>query len=558
MENIFPSPGVTTRRRKSRLPSFLTFLDRILKRAMDIVVSFVGLILLSPVFAVFAILIVRDSKGPVFFRGSRLGKGGKVFKILKFRTMFENEKSYEGARITAQNDDRITSLGQWLRRTKINELPQLWNVLIGEMSLVGPRPEDPEFAKQWDPEARHLLLSVAPGITSPASILYRDEESLLKGDAWMADYLGEILPSKMRLDLLYIRNRTIFTDLDVIFWTALTLIPAARSKEVPNHLLYWGPVARFFSWFLNWFVIDMLVSLAATLFAILVWEQYAPFQVTMLNAALFSLELALLFSMTNYIFGLTQVVWSKAEAIKAFDLVFAAGLGTLTYIVLDRVVFPPASFAARVVLVSGAFAAVGFVMVRYRERLITGLATRWLSARSRHSSVGERVMIIGAGEMGEFATWLFTRSKFVGVLSICGIVDDDPRKVGMVYSGYHVLGTTQDLQTLVAEYDVGVLIYAISKIDPQERSRIMDLMKQTPAKLVMLPDMMEIIRSSFHAAPDSEPLTQAEDQRHESHLELEKWFEEIKVCLDKNDITAAQAALQEFKARYHGTTINDD
>ena len=558
MENIFPSPGVITKRRKSRLPSLLSVLDRTLKRAMDIVVSFLGLVFLSPLFVLIAIFIVRDSKGPVFYHGPRVGKGGKIFKILKFRTMYESARSYEGERVTAQNDDRVTPYGQWLRRTKANELPQLWNVLIGEMSLVGPRPEDPELAKEWDAEARQVLLSVRPGITSPASVLYRDEESLLKGEAWMAEYLGEILPSKMRLDLLYIRNRTIFTDLDVIFWTAVTLIPVARNKEVPNYLLYWGPVARFFTRFMNWFVIDILVSMAATLLAILVWELYRPFEVSMEDAILFSLQMAFIFSVINYIFGLSQVVWSKAEAIKAFDLVFTASIGALVYLVIDRLIFPPESFPARVVVVSGVLAVGGFVSVRYRERLITGLASRWLNARQRHTTVGERVLIIGAGEMGEFATWLFTRSKFVGVLSICGIVDDDPRKVGMLYSGFHILGTTEDLPSLVAEYDIGVIIYAISKIDPQQRDRIMDLAKQTPAKLVLLPNLMEILHNSFTSAPAGQTTGQENNHRPTLNREFEEWFAQVNDYLDHQDIDAARATLQEMQNYYHRTAIDDD
>src|SRR5690606_29290266 len=105
--------------------------------------------------------------------------GGKPFRILKFRTMYECPDSYQGPGITAKGDDRVTPVGQWLRHTKLNELPQLWNVLRGDMSLVGPRPEDPDFVKQWSAETRAELLAVRPGITSPASVLFPDEESLL-------------------------------------------------------------------------------------------------------------------------------------------------------------------------------------------------------------------------------------------------------------------------------------------------------------------------------------------------------------------------------------------
>jgi FlaA1/EpsC-like NDP-sugar epimerase len=277
-----------------------------------------------------------------------------------------------------------------------------------------------------------------------------------------------------------------------------------------------------------------------------------------MDVALFSLTMALLFSVINYIFGLSRVVWAKAEAIKSFDLIFTACLGTLIYIVVDRFIFPPESFPTRIAVVSGILAAGGFVTIRYRARLITGFASRWLNARRKYSSVGERVLIIGAGEMGEFATWLFTRSKFVGVISICGIVDDDPRKVGMVYSGFHVLGTTEDLPALVTENDIGVIIYAITKIDPVEHERIMKVVKQIPVKLVMLPDVMNIIRDSLHNRPADESDAPVNGQTASPKNELEEWFEKVNDCLKQQDVAAASAALQEMQNQYHRTANNDD
>ena len=180
-------------------------LFNLLFRARDIFIASVGLIFLSPLFVFIAIKIKRDSPGPVFYRGPRVGKDGVPFKILKFRTMYENSASYQGPRITGENDSRVTKVGSWLRETKLNELPQLWNVLTGDMSLVGPRPEDPEIAKTWPQELRREILSIRPGITSPASVLFRDEETMLSSDFLMETYLGAIQPNKLRLDQLYVR-----------------------------------------------------------------------------------------------------------------------------------------------------------------------------------------------------------------------------------------------------------------------------------------------------------------------------------------------------------------
>jgi lipopolysaccharide/colanic/teichoic acid biosynthesis glycosyltransferase len=199
----------------------------IVKRIFDIVAAFIGLILLAPLFLLLAVLIKRDSPGPIFFWGQRIGRNGRLFRILKFRTMYETEESYNGLRVTSMDDDRVTSLGKWLRDTKLNELPQLWNVLIGDMSLVGPRPEDPSIAKTWPTRIARELLSVRPGITSPASVVYRDEESMLHAGDVMRKYLHELSPDKMRLDQLYVRYRSFWLDIDVIFWTVL-LFPGSK------------------------------------------------------------------------------------------------------------------------------------------------------------------------------------------------------------------------------------------------------------------------------------------------------------------------------------------
>jgi lipopolysaccharide/colanic/teichoic acid biosynthesis glycosyltransferase len=201
------------------------------KRLFDLLAAAIGLLLLSPLFLIIGWLIKRDSPGPVFYWGPRLGRGGRIFLMLKFRTMYENAESHQGARITARGDRRITRLGHRLRNTKINELPQLWNVFIGDMSLVGPRPEDPEIARAWSDEVRAEIVSVRPGITSPASILYHDEEDLLTAANVMNEYLRQISPDKLRLDRRYVRERSFIGDLVIIFKTMLVLMPRWTQPE---------------------------------------------------------------------------------------------------------------------------------------------------------------------------------------------------------------------------------------------------------------------------------------------------------------------------------------
>ncbi|MDX1437789.1 MAG: sugar transferase, partial [Anaerolineales bacterium] len=271
-------PATVPERRRARKFPF-SLLDAALRRAMDLAVSLVGLVLLSPLMALIAVRIRRMSPGPVLYRGLRAGRGGKNFKMLKFRTMFETPQSYQGLRVTAKGDPRITPFGGWLRSTKLNELPQLWNVLRGEMSLVGPRPEDPFLVKKWPQGVRQEILSVRPGITSPASVVYRDEENLLQSADVMNTYLIDILPSKLRLDLLYVRNRTLLSDVDVIFLTLVALLPRLGALAIPENLLFWGPLSRFTNRFFNWFILDFIIASLAIGISGIIWRFSAPLDV---------------------------------------------------------------------------------------------------------------------------------------------------------------------------------------------------------------------------------------------------------------------------------------
>jgi lipopolysaccharide/colanic/teichoic acid biosynthesis glycosyltransferase len=188
-------------------------------RGLDLIASGMGLLILSPVFLVIGLMVKLTSAGPVFYRAERVGQGGHFFKLHKFRSMYLDADRH-GPGITAKNDPRITPLGRFLRRTKLDELPQLIDVLRGEMSLVGPRPEDPRYVALYSPLQRQVLV-VRPGITSPASLHYREEETLLSGEDWETTYVREILPHKLAIDLAYLRQRTLWTDLTLILKTIL-------------------------------------------------------------------------------------------------------------------------------------------------------------------------------------------------------------------------------------------------------------------------------------------------------------------------------------------------
>jgi lipopolysaccharide/colanic/teichoic acid biosynthesis glycosyltransferase len=203
-----------------------------MKRIFDIISSAVGLVILGPLLAGIAWLIRREDGGPVFYRGVRVGLHGKCFRIFKFRTMVLNAERVGGPS-TPDDDPRITHIGRKLRKYKLDELPQLFNVLLGDMSLVGPRPEVKCYTDMFTVEEKPIL-SVRPGITDWASIWNPDEGSLLAGAADPeAAYLELIRPTKVKLQLKYVREQSFITDLRILWKTLMVIInPRARERTV--------------------------------------------------------------------------------------------------------------------------------------------------------------------------------------------------------------------------------------------------------------------------------------------------------------------------------------
>lgn len=193
------------------------------KRAFDVIMSAIGLILLSPFFIIISLLIKFDSPGPVLFKQVRVGRYERNFKILKFRTMVTDAEK-RGAQITVGRDSRITRVGHFLRKSKLDELPQLINVFIGDMSLVGPRPEVPKYT-QYYTKSQKRIFELRPGITDYSSIKYRDENEIL---ALSSDpektYIEEIMVDKLKLNMEYLENKSLLTDIKIIFNTLLKII----------------------------------------------------------------------------------------------------------------------------------------------------------------------------------------------------------------------------------------------------------------------------------------------------------------------------------------------
>jgi lipopolysaccharide/colanic/teichoic acid biosynthesis glycosyltransferase len=192
------------------------------KRLLDFIFASVGLVVFAPLFVIVGFLIKLDSPGPIFYRGNRTGKNGEPFKMYKFRTMVANADQM-GSALTRSEDPRITWVGRILRKWKIDELPQLLNILRGEMSVVGPRPESPDYVAHYTVEQRQVL-QVKPGMTGPTQVRFRHEETLLSQCTNLEeDYIEKIMPQKLAIDLEYIENQSLVLDMKLIIQTLLCL-----------------------------------------------------------------------------------------------------------------------------------------------------------------------------------------------------------------------------------------------------------------------------------------------------------------------------------------------
>jgi lipopolysaccharide/colanic/teichoic acid biosynthesis glycosyltransferase len=484
------------------------WLSDFIKRLFDIVVSLIVLILFAPFYIIVAIAIKRETPGPVFYRGLRMGRKGKNFWILKFRTMYETPQSHRGPKITAQDDPRITPTGRWLRDTKLNEFPQFWNVLKGDMSLVGPRPEDPTLAKTWPTRVARELLAVRPGITSPASVLYRNEESMLHAKDVLQQYLQILTPDKIRLDLLYVRYRSFWLDLDVILWTAILLLPKIKEYSPPEKILFLGPITRLIQRYASWFLLDFLIALASIGIMGGFLRVLGPLDLGWSTALWLALGFSSSYSLVGFLFGVNHTSWSKATFWDSHRLVgawiVATGIALIVYPHLGRTSLRTYALISS----AGLLSLFGFVLFRYRSRLLIGLLGHIVQIGSGSRSVRERVLIVGAGRTAEHIAWLLNHPAYARKFSILGFIDDDLLSQGLEIYGSRVVGTRADLNKILEQFDVGLIILADHRLADSDFCNICESTMQTSVRRVFVaPDIFGSLNGLEKSSPDAIPIS---------------------------------------------------
>ncbi len=453
-----------------------------MKRLFDFLTALIGSIVLSPLFAIVALAIKCNSRGPVFFRGERVGKDGKLFRIFKFRTMVANAAELGGA-ITHRGDPRVDRLGRILRRTKIDELPQLINVVRGEMSLVGPRPEVERYTKLYN-EHQKRVLTVRPGITSIASIRYRSEEQLLPADAWEKVYTQVVLPAKLDIELKYLSTRTFGQDLLILFSTLF----AIAGDEV--HFDVWAQaisqLEEFVGRYIQWNLVDAVLILIAFTLALAVRSINASLDFSL--ALLYAVGGIFVYISLNYRFGIYQRFWRYAsgqESTALFGSIFTATvfLGAVDLFLEERVL-PLGAIG-----LGGFFSFCLLAAARYRRKIARGIYEQLRDTLGFASGQGARVLVVGARDAGQLLVWQL--QNHINAYQVIGFVDDDRDKHGMRIHNVPVYGSRYEIPALVARLHIDLIIIAIPLSRATKPEELLALCRSSSAQIKVLPGLFE-------------------------------------------------------------------
>ncbi len=463
-----------------------------MKRVVDFILALIGLVVLSPVFLIVALAIKLDSHGPAFYRGERLGKDGKLFRIFKFRTMVANASALGGG-LTHRNDPRVTRLGRWLRRTKIDELPQLLNVVKGEMSLVGPRPEDPRYLPYYSPRYRQVL-SIPPGITSIASIRYRNEEILLPAENWEKVYVGTVLPAKLDIELSYLATRSPGQDLLILLATGFALLKDETHFDTLTRVV--TRFERFIDRYVSWVAIDTPLIILAYALALAVRSITARLDLPL--AFVEALVGVLIYVITNQFFGIYHRVWRYASGQESVMLFASVATATVA-ISLINLLLPSRALPQGAILLGGFFSFIFLAAVRYRRNLLEGIRQGIENYIGFASGEGARVLVIGAKDIGQILT--FQLQNHLRAYQVVGFVDDDRQTHGMKIHNVPVHGGRASIPEAVARLHVDLILIAIPLSKTPEPRELLALCRSTQAQIKVIPSLGDLLTQNGHV-PD--------------------------------------------------------
>ncbi len=450
-----------------------TLSQKFFKRLFDVAGSCLGLLLLSPLFLIVGLLIKIDSKGPVFFRQKRVGLNFLPFFIIKFRTM--RVDAAKGPAVTQKNDSRITRVGRFLRKMKIDETPQLVNVLKGEMSFVGPRPEIPALVDTYREEFKSLL-SVKPGITSPATIFHRDEEEIIGNEQEIFEYhQNNLVPKKASFDLAYIENKSFFYDIKLILLTFVSVI-INQSGYMRDRFIKNRRVLIIFS------ILVLSIGIYYISFFLRLDFHLDQFHY---NKFLRTLPLMVLIKLAFFsLFGLYEGYWRYVSIKELTGIFKAITLTMLTFALIEFLFLDPA-YPSGVILIDGILSIVIFSAQRLSFRFL-----REVYAPIRPVS-HENALIIGAGDRGEAILRDIHRNPDLS-MNIAGIIGER-KEMGIKIYEIPVIGVMDDLFNLIQEKKTTTLIIAKEELTNRETTMLTQARATYQCKILNVPSVADII-----------------------------------------------------------------
>ena len=435
----------------------------LLKRGYDLFFAAGGLVVLAPLALVLAVLVKASDGGPVFYRQRRVGLGGRPFDILKFRTMVVDAERL-GPSVTKDHDPRITRLGRLLRRGKLDELPQLWNVLAGEMSFVGPRPEVPRYVERYTPEQR-VILSFKPGITDLATLVFRDEETLLRTAANVEEfYVAQCVPRKLRLNLRYARRANLLEDTLIILETVCP---------------YWFGIAcgymvalAFSLWVSYLLRFDFAIPEAEQENIRKFWFLVTPIQM------FFMLVRKQFVGLLSY-FDIQEIKQL------AYGLGLAGALQMFIWFVTDGDLMP-----GRSIIVINTM--VAFMVLGGMRSLLRSLReTRSVHVRPEEGREIFRVGIVGAGELGG---WLARQINSRGEgRRVEAFFDDDADKWNLRLCDVPVVGMPECILDGSWSGRLDEVILAMPNASPERAQQILGILRSVNIRARTLPSLEEVL-----------------------------------------------------------------
>jgi FlaA1/EpsC-like NDP-sugar epimerase/lipopolysaccharide/colanic/teichoic acid biosynthesis glycosyltransferase len=462
----------------------------VVKRVIDIVLGVAGLVVLLPVALIVAAAIALDSSGPIIYGARRVGRGGREFTMWKFRSMARGADAV-GPAVTGAYDFRITRVGAFLRRTKLDELPQLLNVLMGQMSLVGPRPETPRYVALWRTEERDVL-TVRPGITGPTQIAYIEEEELLTGDPDGA-YEGELMHAKLALDLDYVRRFSLRRDVAILWGTVAGILAVTeRRTNRPRRRYTLGERIR--SARLGPILLD--ASLAALAAALAVGLRIDRTNIVAAVATYWVfVPLAAIVRPAGFVIaGAYLRVWRYPTLADVGLIVTSLAAGSLIMTLLIFVVMQPWAFPGTVGFPRSAII-IEFILsflVLGGIRFASRMRQEELDIAPSAAGPPRPVLIYGAGEAGAHLVREMRRNRALRMEPV-GFVDDDPAKRGQRLYGVEVVGSGDELPRIVEEREASEVIVALPRASGSQLRHIVALSEAAGVPIRTLPGVQELL-----------------------------------------------------------------